>query len=354
MVNDTDTISGALQEVIDRLETNLQAKGVNATYNASTGILGLVDRIDDISQSSGGGGGVSCYNISFTNHSLTYGDWDFTNNRHCANLEIYLQYQYQPYANATITISDGTNTYTATTDNNGLARLKPPITESSTTFTASYTNTTDTITVTKSTFLFKDECSSAAGLSNYGEYVQLYTSTSGTPSCALSYDSTMNAYDIHSTNTTTSYFSMIPITSMAGKTNYIASMEIYQNKSYSSNEVGFYCDNSEDNTSYGYGALLVVYYNKVYGRRLIATGSSTANNYPIEDYTMAVQTWYRLELEITDSLCKYRLYDMNGDLITKASYTQAISNKQLGLVQKGGSVANTTNYIRNIKIRSIA
>ena len=351
MVNDTSTISGALQEMIDRLEDNLQAKGVNTTYDSTTGILGLIDQIPNISQS---GGGVPCYKVEFTNHSLTYGDWDFTNNRHCANLEIYLQNQYQPCANETVTISDGTNTYTATTDSNGIAKLTPPITENSTTFTVTYNNTSDTITVTKSTFLFKDECSSSAGLSNYGEYVQLYTSTSGNPSCAISYDSTMNAYDIHSTNTTTSYYSMIPITQMAGKTNFIASMEIYQNKSYSSNEIGFYCDNSADDTSYGYGALLCVYYTKVYGRRLIKTGSSSANNYPIEDYTMAVKTWYRLELEITDSLCKYRLYDMNGDLITKGSYTQAISNKQLGLVQKGGSVANTTNYIRNIKIRSIA
>ena len=55
MTNDTNTIAGALQEVIDRLETNLQAKGVNATYSASTGILGLVGQIGNISQSSGGG-----------------------------------------------------------------------------------------------------------------------------------------------------------------------------------------------------------------------------------------------------------------------------------------------------------
>lgn len=52
MTNDTTTISGALQEVIDQLETKLQSKGVNVSYNSTTGILGLIDEIDNIQTGS--------------------------------------------------------------------------------------------------------------------------------------------------------------------------------------------------------------------------------------------------------------------------------------------------------------
>lgn len=52
MTNDTTTISGALQEVIDQLETKLQNKGVNVSYDSTTGILGLIDEIDNIQTGS--------------------------------------------------------------------------------------------------------------------------------------------------------------------------------------------------------------------------------------------------------------------------------------------------------------
>lgn len=352
MVNDTSTISGALQEVIDRLEDNLQAKGVNATYDSSTGILGLVDQISEISQSSGG---VPCYKVEFTEHSLNYGDWDFTNNQQVAHLEIYLQYQYEPYQ-GTVTVSDGTNSYNVTTNANGIGTLLAPITNTTTTFTATYTNTSDTITVTKSTFLFKDSCTSSTGLTNYEESVPIYqgSQTTQIPSSELSFDSTTGTYKINATQGGTSYYSMIPISVLDGETDYVVSMEVKSERSYSSNEIGFYVDNSEDTTSYGYGDTMCVYYNRLYGKRCMLSGVSTSNNLTLPTTTLAIDTWYRIELEVTDTRLESRLYDMNGDLLGDFGYSMAISNKQLGIFQKGGSVANTTNYIRNIKVRSIA
>ena len=41
-------MNGALQETIDQLETELDNKGVSATYDSKTGILGLVSQISDI------------------------------------------------------------------------------------------------------------------------------------------------------------------------------------------------------------------------------------------------------------------------------------------------------------------
>ena len=48
MTNDLTTLNGALQETIDQLETELDNKGVSATYDSKTGILGLVSKISDI------------------------------------------------------------------------------------------------------------------------------------------------------------------------------------------------------------------------------------------------------------------------------------------------------------------
>ena len=69
MTNDTTTITGALQEIIDRLEDNLSDKGVDATYNNTTGILGLIDQIADITQSSSGGGCTRMVTGTFTTSS---------------------------------------------------------------------------------------------------------------------------------------------------------------------------------------------------------------------------------------------------------------------------------------------
>lgn len=349
MTNDTSTIAGALQEVIDRLEANLAAKGVTATYDASTGILGLVDEIQNI---TGGGSGVPCYKVEFTSRSMTYGDWNFSTNSQEALLEVYLQYQYEAFEGA-VTITDGTNTYTATTNANGYGTVIVPITENSTTFTASYINTTDTLTVTKSTYLFKDSCANSSGLSSYGTYEQIYKSSSGNPSCVLSFDSNNNCYEIHSTNTGTSYYSMIPITdtNVVGKTNYVASIEIKQVGSGTTNECGLYVDNSNDTSSYGYGSTIYSGGDKHYGKRCKIDSVSTSNNVSVD---MDRNVWYTLELKVTDTRFDVYLYDSNHNLLNEFGYAQTVSNKKLGIMQKGGGVAATSNLIRNIKIRSIA
>ena len=189
MPNDTSTLNGSLLEMKDQLIYELGQKGVTASYDSTTGLLGLISKIGDIQT-----GGGSCYKVEFTSKSMTYGDWDFTQNSQVSLLEVYLQSQYEPYS-ATVVISDGTNSYNVTTGADGYGTVTVPITASSTTFTATYTGTSDTITVTKSTYLFKDACNSANGLSSYGTYEQIYKSTSGNPSCVLSYDVDRNHHD---------------------------------------------------------------------------------------------------------------------------------------------------------------
>lgn len=351
MTNDISTLSGALLEMKDQLIYELGQKGVTATYDSSTGLLGLISKIGDIQ--TGGGSGVPCYNVSFTSNSWNYTDYSFANNTHYVHLELYLQYQYEPYS-GTITVTDGTNTYTLTTNSNGLATLDAPVTNNSTTFTASYTNTTDTFTISKSQFLLIDKCNSSSGLSNYAASVPTYKSTSGSPASTLSYDSTMGTYKIVATNTSTTYYSMIPIIPTYDETDYVAEIKIYDNYRASNSECGLFVkDRTSTSTStYGVGADMNDYASNFYIRRQSSSSTSTSVTTASSE-TLAQKKWYTLRLEVNDTGIHAQWFNENGSKIGENSYNQTISNKELGIWLRGGSTTNSTYYIKEIKIRSL-
>ena len=56
MTNDTTTLSGSLDEKKDQLISELGDKGVTATFDSTTGLLGLIGEISNIQT----GGGTSC------------------------------------------------------------------------------------------------------------------------------------------------------------------------------------------------------------------------------------------------------------------------------------------------------
>ena len=56
MTNDLTTLDGSLTEMKDQLISELGDKGVTATFDSTTGLLGLVSKIGDIQT----GGGTSC------------------------------------------------------------------------------------------------------------------------------------------------------------------------------------------------------------------------------------------------------------------------------------------------------
>lgn len=70
MTNDTTTLSGSLDEMKDQLISELGDKGVTATFDSSTGLLGLVSKIGDI-QTGGGGGCPQLVTGTFTTGSST-------------------------------------------------------------------------------------------------------------------------------------------------------------------------------------------------------------------------------------------------------------------------------------------
>jgi hypothetical protein len=55
MTNDTSTLAGSLDEMKDQLISELGDKGVTATFDSTTGLLGLIGEISNIQQ-----GGTSC------------------------------------------------------------------------------------------------------------------------------------------------------------------------------------------------------------------------------------------------------------------------------------------------------
>ena len=79
MTNDTSTLNGSLLEMKDQLIYELAQKGVTANYDSSTGLLGLIDKIEDIEQGGGGPEIVSFDNLTTEfNYTRKRGDDGFS------------------------------------------------------------------------------------------------------------------------------------------------------------------------------------------------------------------------------------------------------------------------------------
>ena len=145
MSNDLSTLSGALLEMKDELIYQLGQKGVTASYSSTDGLLGLIGKIADIQT----GGGGSCYHIEFSEASYVAVGGS-------ATLEVYLQSNYAPLANATVTVTGSDSSlYTGITNSNGVAEVIVTNVTGTVTFTCSYSNVTDTCTVTTSSVIYQ-------------------------------------------------------------------------------------------------------------------------------------------------------------------------------------------------------
>ena len=156
MTNDLTTLSGALLEMKDELIYQLGQKGVTASYDSTTGLLGLIGEISNIQQ-----GGGSCYKVTFDNASYTTTD--------SVTVSVTVLKNYNACVGETVTFTSSTSTTTtATTDSNGVATATISF-SGSTTLTASIGGATDTATVTVSQYLFYDDAS-VDNSSNYTSY----------------------------------------------------------------------------------------------------------------------------------------------------------------------------------------
>ena len=143
MVNDTTTLNGALAELGETMAANLTQQGV--TSSASEGLTTLAGKILDIQT-----GGGSCYHIEFSEDSYTAVGGS-------ATLEIMLQENYAPKSGATVTVTGSDSSlYTGITNSSGIVSVTVSNISAETTFTATYSNVSDTCTVTTHTIIFDD------------------------------------------------------------------------------------------------------------------------------------------------------------------------------------------------------
>ena len=146
MTNDLSTLNGSLVEMKDQLIYELGQKGVSASYDSTTGLLGLIGKISEIQQ------GGSCYHIEFSEDSYTATGGAVT-------LECTLQQNYAPLPNATVSLTDGSSVYSSITNSNGVATFNLTGLTTGGTWTCSYSNVTDTCTITVMNYLLYDDAS---------------------------------------------------------------------------------------------------------------------------------------------------------------------------------------------------
>lgn len=137
-------------ELGELMADNLVTQGVT-NADASDGLTTLANKILDIQT------GGSCYHIEFSEASYTaFGG--------SATLEIYLQESYAPKSGASVTVtgSDG-SVYNSITNSSGIASVTVSNITAETTFTASYSNVSDTATVTVQTYIYQSDMTTDDG-----------------------------------------------------------------------------------------------------------------------------------------------------------------------------------------------
>ena len=327
MTNDTNTLNGALQELGETMADNLQTMGVSDAL-ASDGLTTLANKILDIQT------GGSCYHIEFSEASYTAIGGS-------ATLEIYLQENYAPKSGASVTVtgSDG-SVYNGITNSQGIASVTVSNVSTATTFTASYSNVSDTCTVTVQTYLFYDACDSSSGLSNYGSSV-LVRGTNA--SATIGYDSTENAYKISGTG---NYFAGIPITPLKDLDNFKVTAEMKCGVNNWLCQIGFYTRDYTDTTKQAYSTHL---FGDARYRWLYVTPTKDGSYQAINTSSAHYTSYTKMEWIVEGTSIKMNIYDSNDDVaytITKDTVTYA--KREFGFwigTEKGTSYAC---YVRNI------
>lgn len=317
-------------ELGETLADNLVAKGVSAS--ASDGLTTLANKVLDIQT------GGSCYHIEFSEDSYIAVGGSVT-------LECTLQQNYEPLANATVTLSDGTSQYSSITNSQGIATFNLTGLTSSATWTCSYSNVSDTCTVTVQTYLFYDDAS-VDNSSLYTSYA--IQGTSGKVNIA--HNSSESAYVI--TNNTTSGRALLQFGDAVLQNNVKISADIKLNgTSYKQNGMLAFIDKDSQST---YSLAGWVQGQKYY--RLVEFNGTS------ELQTTPNTTWSNLS---TSDYNHHELVYQNGvvtyTITTPSSQTKTVSltlqksnyiSGKLGLFIELFSSA-THCYIKNIKVEPI-
>ena len=326
MTNDTSTLNGALQELGETMAANLVAQGVTGA-SASDGLTTLAGKILDIQT------GSSCYHIEFNEASYIASGGS-------ATLELTLQQNYAPVSGATVTVTGSDSSlYTCLTDSDGVGTVTVTGVTAETTFTASYSNVSDSCTVTVSSVIYSDDCTTDKS-SNYSGGITFRNSSN---LISLSYDSTNQRYTLTENHATAHNLHIIPLD------NYV-NIKI---------EYDFQFGNS--NTGYYYGLIMYKDSNDNITFNLSTNEffkGQTVNGSYTETKTKSVSSmtgkWLHYEITIQSKVMTVKLYKDDSLYHTETwNISDTIwDNAHYGFAGWGKS-SGTTAYVKNINVEAL-
>ncbi len=200
-----------------------------------------------------------------------------------------------------------------------------------TTFTASFSNVSTVCTVTVQSYLFYDDCSSASGLSQYGEGISLRNSAK----TSLAYDSSMNAYTVSNSE---QGCGMIPITVLNGENNFKIEFDWYS----PNGDVGGGFAMKNTSTNKFHYLSLATYNNRCNWY------NATSENYI--DNCLTKNNWHHITLTVTSSTVTYD-FDNGTATGSHAVNITMDSNVLIGIESQW--VKGISGYIKNIKVEAL-
>ena len=238
-------------------------------------------------------------------------------------------------ASVTVTGSDG-SVYNGITNSNGVASVTVTGIIADTTFTATYSNVTDTCTVTSSSYIV--DISGMTDQSNEFGTILNFRSTGSAGSGSMSYDSTNHYYVFASTNTGQERF--IPITALTGLNNFKLTFEA---QVVTTHLFGFgeFVGSTNTNCSVFIGTDTNKFTKHQGSDIQIASGATQA-------------TWYSFTVTVDSTGYYVTIKDLN-DNVKVDNYRCTISNSnttQYGFTW-GWQGTSQRFYLRNIKAEAL-
>ena len=271
---------------------------------------------------------VHDYSISFDSSSYSTSDGNVT-------AYVTLLDSSSPVSGASISLTGTGSTLSATTNSSGIATFNLTGISADCTLTATYDNVSDTATVTVSSSLFEDDCTSSSGLSNYGTPLMMKGSGG---SVELTYDSGNNCYKVNPTSNRAGETMCIPITPMNSKDNYKLTFKIKHGSSVAQNQPSvFVYDNTLSAPTF-------------YGIRYMGNGTmtchtfnqSTDNGTNSVSYSTGISSkWFTITLQREGTSLTLKVDDENG--VNRYNKTHTASGN-INAVGFGVYVYDNTRY----------
>ena len=258
-------------------------------------------------------------------YSLEFGQDTYTASAGSCNVTVTLLDNGVPVVGETVSLTGSDSSlYSGITNSQGIATFNLTGLTSSATWTCSYSNVSDTCTVTVQSYLFYDDCSSSSRLSEYGSSVSLTNNRTST----LTYDSTENAY-LFERSTSGDCFTGFALP-LPQTDNIKISLKVKLRNTSAYCQMGLW----EQSSSSTYELI------RLRGDR-IADAFKNDSNSSIVSYTNVANfttAYYTLEISYTGSTRIINIYDNDGNLLKTGTFTsQTYTNPTIYLAHNNNS-----------------